>query len=49
MTSYQINLGNGWRLDKKGKLRQVPKDASQKQRWKAGGSKKVRVRRKGTA
>jgi hypothetical protein len=30
-------------LGKDGKLKKVPRDAAMKQRWKAGGSKKVRV------
>ena len=47
MTSHVIKLGNGWRIGKDGKLKKVARDASQAQRWKAGGSKKVRVAKKG--
>jgi hypothetical protein len=40
-----IPIGKSFRLGKDGKPKKIPKDASQKARWR--GSKKVRVKRKG--
>ncbi len=48
MTGHQISLGKGWRIDKHGKLRPPPpRDASAAKRERPGGSKRVRVKRKG--
>jgi hypothetical protein len=42
----KTKLGKGYRLDKNGKLQKVAPNASAKAKW--GGSKRVRVARRGT-